>query len=475
MEVFSAGHRSVIVALLRAGALSTFVPPTRPAMNQASAEAALTAPPQGAVAGFPPSAATTTATASAAAQGASAPPTAPPAASASPAPSAGSAPAHNRKGVMKVPLGKWGGFPFNPRETNHDGPSERTAVRTTICCSAVALLNSFPPLCPVVSPRPPSSGLAVYAIRSNFLEHRLQDYPIPITRIDDRLIARKCQDIFWQRSVTGLGWASAPVLPFLPSKVVFTNPLEIVLDYRQFSQMLRGPQGERIRQAFQPFNIDVLSLRGHTWRAILASPSRRRKGSAGRKLITLRWRLRSFGDQIYIPGQPILRWRLIQGSILATAVAQLRIWLKDPSSTRTRPTKNLDGEFEMRTDLIDCGIDICTPDVLTLWSESFSTFTDPCVWSAGVGNPSGRLGFEGFAKVLDPTWRNRHVAGAKLLFVEGSPMRSAMWSVRNLGLVGLYKGASACLLRDVCFGLPGTQDDRHMVSVVAARFSVFSR
>ncbi|KAL8694875.1 MAG: hypothetical protein Q9218_000539 [Villophora microphyllina] len=31
------------------------------------------------------------------------------------------------------------------------------------------------------------------------------------------------------------------------------------------------------------------------------------------------------------------------------------------------------------------------------------------------------------------------------------PRRSAMWIVRNLGLVGLYKGASACLLRDVPF------------------------
>jgi translation initiation factor eIF-2B subunit epsilon len=28
-------------------------------------------------------------------------------------------------------------------------------------------------------------------------------------------------------------------------------------------------------------------------------------------------------------------------------------------------------EMEIRTDLIDCGIDICTPDVLALWSESF--------------------------------------------------------------------------------------------------------
>lgn len=35
--------------------------------------------------------------------------------------------------------------------------------------------------------------------------------------------------------------------------------------------------------------------------------------------------------------------------------------------------------------------------------------------------------------------------------LEGTPKRSAMWIVRNLGLVGLYKGASACLLRDVPF------------------------
>ncbi|KAF4119592.1 solute carrier family 25 (mitochondrial aspartate/glutamate transporter), member 12/13 [Geosmithia morbida] len=33
----------------------------------------------------------------------------------------------------------------------------------------------------------------------------------------------------------------------------------------------------------------------------------------------------------------------------------------------------------------------------------------------------------------------------------GAPKRSAMWIVRNLGLVGLYKGATACLLRDMPF------------------------
>jgi len=43
------------------------------------------------------------------------------------------------------------------------------------------------------------------------------------------------------------------------------------------------------------------------------------------------------------------------------------------------------------------------------------------------------------------------VQGEVAKTVAGAPKRSAMWIVRNLGLVGLYKGASACLLRDVPF------------------------
>ena len=43
------------------------------------------------------------------------------------------------------------------------------------------------------------------------------------------------------------------------------------------------------------------------------------------------------------------------------------------------------------------------------------------------------------------------VQGEVAKSVEGAPKRSAMWIVRNLGLMGLYKGASACLLRDVPF------------------------
>lgn len=43
------------------------------------------------------------------------------------------------------------------------------------------------------------------------------------------------------------------------------------------------------------------------------------------------------------------------------------------------------------------------------------------------------------------------VQGEVAKTVEGVPRRGAMWIVKNLGLVGLYKGASACLLRDVPF------------------------
>ena len=35
--------------------------------------------------------------------------------------------------------------------------------------------------------------------------------------------------------------------------------------------------------------------------------------------------------------------------------------------------------------------------------------------------------------------------------LDGVPKRSAIWIVKSLGLVGLYKGAAACLLRDIPF------------------------
>ncbi|KAL1925359.1 uncharacterized protein VTP21DRAFT_242 [Calcarisporiella thermophila] len=43
------------------------------------------------------------------------------------------------------------------------------------------------------------------------------------------------------------------------------------------------------------------------------------------------------------------------------------------------------------------------------------------------------------------------IQGEMAKHIEGVPKRSATWIVRNLGIVGLYKGASACLLRDIPF------------------------
>ncbi|KAI1827919.1 mitochondrial carrier domain-containing protein [Xylaria intraflava] len=45
------------------------------------------------------------------------------------------------------------------------------------------------------------------------------------------------------------------------------------------------------------------------------------------------------------------------------------------------------------------------------------------------------------------------VQGEMVKTTEGAQKRSAIWIVKNLGLKGLYKGASACLLRDVPFSM----------------------
>jgi len=54
------------------------------------------------------------------------------------------------------------------------------------------------------------------------------------------------------------------------------------------------------------------------------------------------------------------------------------------------------------------------------------------------------------------------VQGEALKAAPGTPKRSAMWIVRNLGIVGLYKGASACLLRDSMFQSVATQTRPYM-------------
>ena len=59
------------------------------------------------------------------------------------------------------------------------------------------------------------------------------------------------------------------------------------------------------------------------------------------------------------------------------------------------------------------------------------------------------FGAQVFTNPLEIVKIRLQVQGEIAKHVEGAaPKRSAMWIVRNLGLMGLYKGASACLLRD---------------------------
>lgn len=59
--------------------------------------------------------------------------------------------------------------------------------------------------------------------------------------------------------------------------------------------------------------------------------------------------------------------------------------------------------------------------------------------------------FQVFTNPLEIVKIRLQIQGEVAKTIEGAPKRSAMWIVRNLGLVGLYKGASACMLRDVPF------------------------
>ncbi len=61
--------------------------------------------------------------------------------------------------------------------------------------------------------------------------------------------------------------------------------------------------------------------------------------------------------------------------------------------------------------------------------------------------------------MVDPEWQTHLTARRKIRLqvqgetakVEGATPRGAVHIIRQLGLVGLYKGATACLLRDIPF------------------------
>ncbi|KAK5993249.1 Electrogenic aspartate/glutamate antiporter SLC25A12 [Cladobotryum mycophilum] len=72
-------------------------------------------------------------------------------------------------------------------------------------------------------------------------------------------------------------------------------------------------------------------------------------------------------------------------------------------------------------------------------------------WEVVAGGTAGGCQVV-FTNPLEIVKIRLQIQGELAKTAEGAaPKRSAMWIVRNLGLMGLYKGASACLLRDVPF------------------------
>ncbi|PQE28342.1 mitochondrial carrier protein [Rutstroemia sp. NJR-2017a BBW] len=313
------------------------------------------------------------------------------------------------------------------------------------------------------------------------------------------------------------------------------------LTYPQFSQMLRGLQGERIRQAFHHFDKDGDGyIEPEDFQRIILETARHKLSDHLLENLHTLCNI-SAGSKISYANV-----RAFQNMIREMDLVEMII--------RQATAESTDGKIT-RTDFLNEAARI----------TRFSLFTpmeaDILFHFASLDNPSGRLGLSDFAKVLDASWRNSSynayqnsgngasqakAVGGSLLFsilesvhhfalgslagafgafmvypidlvktrmqnqrssrvgemlyknswdcakkvvknegftglysgvlpqliftnpleivkirlqvqgevartVEGTPRRSAIWIVRNLGLVGLYKGASACLLRDVPF------------------------
>ena len=167
------------------------------------------------------------------------------------------------------------------------------------------------------------------------------------------------------------------------------------LDYQQFSQMLRGLQGERIRQAFQLFDKDGDGfIEPEDFERIIMETSKHKLSDHLLENLSTLCNI-SQGSKVSYANV-----RAFQNMIKEMDLVELII--------RKACEKSQDGKIT-RTEFPNQAAKI----------TRFSLFTpmeaDILFHFAGVGTPSGRLGLEDFAKVLDPTWRNRHEAELRLL------------------------------------------------------------
>jgi solute carrier family 25 (mitochondrial aspartate/glutamate transporter), member 12/13 len=159
------------------------------------------------------------------------------------------------------------------------------------------------------------------------------------------------------------------------------------MDYQQFSQMLRGLQGERIRQAFQLFDGDGDGfIEPEDFERIILETSKHKLSDHLLENLHTLCNI-SKGSKVSYANV-----RAFQNMIKEMDLVELIV--------RRACAKSSDGKIT-RTEFLNQAAKI----------TRFSLFTpmeaDILFHFASLDEPSGRLGLIDFAKVLDPSWRSK--------------------------------------------------------------------
>ncbi len=162
------------------------------------------------------------------------------------------------------------------------------------------------------------------------------------------------------------------------------------LTYPEFSQMLRGLQGERIRQAFLLFDKDGDGyIEPEDFKQIILETTKHKLSDHLLENLTSLCNISTSSKITYA------NVRAFQNMIKEMDLVELIL--------RRACRKSTDGKIT-RTEFLNEAAKI----------TRFSLFTpmeaDILFHFASLDEPSGRLGLVDFAKVLDPSWRNRGVS-----------------------------------------------------------------
>ncbi len=184
------------------------------------------------------------------------------------------------------------------------------------------------------------------------------------------------------------------------------------LTYPQFSQMLRGLQGERIRQAFHLFDKDGDGyIEPEDFQRIILETAKHKLSDHLLDNLHTLCNI-STGSKISYANV-----RAFQNMIREMDLVDLVI--------RNATAKSEDGKIT-RTDFLNEAARI----------TRFSLFTpmeaDILFHFAGLDEPSGRLSLGDFSKVLDASWQSAYMFGDQAAKVASDTAENAMFSVQNI-------------------------------------------